>query len=428
LKSHYVIRSSMIAVLIFLLLPFSFSAGEFKLSDGNRVVFVGSTLIEREQESGYWETALTTRFPKANVTFRNLGWSGDTVFCDARAMFDSTDIGFQHLKDDLERLKPTVIILGYGTNESFDGEVGLPKFKQGLVKLLDMLTTTKARIIILSPPPQERMGPLLPDPAKHNHDLEFYRDILRQEAQKSGHAFVDLFDLLGAGGQKPSVRLLMDNGIHFTNVGYWHTGTILAQSLAGSQRWFVGIDKDATIQKTQSVQISKVQPMPLHFQTHDDILPTPPVPGRISDTRSQTSNASSDEPQLNERVLRVAGLAPGKYVLKIDGREVASASAEEWTAGVRLTNGPEFDQVEKLRQAIIEKNRLFFHRWRPQNETYLFGFRKQEQGKNASEIPEFDPLIAELEKKIAKLRVPVPHQYELSTETPRHREENGPKK
>ena len=78
--------------------------------------------------------------------------------------------------------------------------------------------------------------------------------------------------------------------------------------------------------------------------------------------------------------------------------------------------GPEFDQAEQLRQAIIEKNRLYFHRWRPQNETYLFGFRKHEQGKNAVEIPKFDPLIAAKEAEIAKLRVPVAHVYEIKPE------------
>ena len=57
-----------------------------------------------------------------------------------------------------------------------------------------------------------------------------------------------------------------------------------------------------------------------------------------------------------------------------------------------------------LTRKILEKNRLFFHRWRPQNETYLFGFRKHEQGNNGVEIPQFDPLIAEKEKQIATLR------------------------
>jgi lysophospholipase L1-like esterase len=57
-----------------------------------------------------------------------------------------------------------------------------------------------------------------------------------------------------------------------------------------------------------------------------------------------------------------------------------------------------------LTKTILEKNRLFFHRWRPQNETYLFGFRKHEQGNNGVEIPQFDPLVAEKEKEIARLR------------------------
>jgi lysophospholipase L1-like esterase len=60
---------------------------------------------------------------------------------------------------------------------------------------------------------------------------------------------------------------------------------------------------------------------------------------------------------------------------------------------------PEAD--EALRALVVEKNRLFFHRWRPANETYLFGFRKHEQGRNAAEMPMFDPLVEKAEKAIA---------------------------
>lgn len=56
---------------------------------------------------------------------------------------------------------------------------------------------------------------------------------------------------------------------------------------------------------------------------------------------------------------------------------------------------------EALRALVVEKNRLFFHRWRPANETYLFGFRKHEQGRNAAEMPMFDPLIEKAEEAIA---------------------------
>ena len=53
-----------------------------------------------------------------------------------------------------------------------------------------------------------------------------------------------------------------------------------------------------------------------------------------------------------------------------------------------------------LRRLVVEKNRLFFHRWRPANETYIFLFRKHEQGNNAVEIPQFDPLVEAAEARV----------------------------
>jgi hypothetical protein len=125
-------------------------------------------------------------------------------------------------------------------------------------------------------------------------------------------------------------------------------------------------------------------------------------------------------------------MKPGKYRLKIDGKIAPLTNLHrvinglppqetfDWTGKlndnadfIAAAEGPSHDQVEQLRQTIIAKNELYFHRWRPQNETYLFLFRKHEQGNNAVEIPKFDPLIAEKEKEIAKLRQPVEHVYQL---------------
>src|SRR5262245_12150194 len=92
---------------------------DFELYDGDRVVFVGNTFIERDQVYGYLETMLTTRWPERDVTFRNLGWSGDTVWGEARARFGSAEDGFQHLKEHIESIKPTVLFVAYGANESF---------------------------------------------------------------------------------------------------------------------------------------------------------------------------------------------------------------------------------------------------------------------------------------------------------------------
>ena len=64
-------------------------------------------------------------------------------------------------------------------------------------------------------------------------------------------------------------------------------------------------------------------------------------------------------------------------------------------------------KLQPLRKVILEKNRLFFNKWRPQNATYITGFRKHEQGQHEAEFPLFDPLVAEQEAHIAKLRLDV---------------------
>ena len=59
------------------------------LHSGDRVALVGGGLIERARLNGYLESALTLGAgPKVSgLKFRNLGWSGDTVFNDARSYF-----------------------------------------------------------------------------------------------------------------------------------------------------------------------------------------------------------------------------------------------------------------------------------------------------------------------------------------------------
>ncbi len=57
---------------------------------------------------------------------------------------------------------------------------------------------------------------------------------------------------------------------------------------------------------------------------------------------------------------------------------------------------------EFVRSELRRKNELFFHSWRPQNQTYLFSFRKHEQGRNAADLPKFLPYVEEAEKVVAK--------------------------
>ncbi|HZM03373.1 MAG TPA: PVC-type heme-binding CxxCH protein [Candidatus Saccharimonadales bacterium] len=292
-------------LLVSLSAPLARAHPKFELQEGDRVVLVGDTLIEREQESGWLETAMAAGFDDRHFTVRNLGWSADTPAGESRASFDFTDPtkGFSLLKQEIATAKPTVVVIGYGMASSFSGEAGLAKFKTDLNRLIDTVQGASAqpvRFVILSPLRHEKLPAPLPNPARHNAQLVLYTEALRDIAARRGFPFVDLFDW------KPSGRIqaFTANGIHPTPEGY----RLLALEVARQLGWKLSLTK----------------------------------------------------------------------------------------AGSKT--------IEALRQTVIHKDQLFFDRWRPQNETYLFGFRKHEQGQNAHEIPEFDPLVKEAEESIARFQ------------------------
>jgi len=172
---------------------------QFEPREGDRIVLVGDTLIEREQESGWLETTLYSSFPDRHFTVRNLGWSADTPAGESRASFDFADPrkGFDVLAGQLAKAKPTVVFVGYGMASSFAGEEGLQKFEQDLDRLMRTIkdeATNQVRFVVLSPLRHYQMPAPLPDPKKHNASLSEYSEALREAAWRVQAPFVDLFD------------------------------------------------------------------------------------------------------------------------------------------------------------------------------------------------------------------------------------------
>lgn len=284
--------------------PAEVKAFEFK--DGDKLVLLGGTHLEREQRYAHLETALTLALGEKSVSVRNLAWSADTVYGDARSYFGPPSEGLQRLESQLDLLKPTVVMLNYGTDLAHAGLKQLPDFLTAYRNLLDLIRKVSpgVRLIIASPPPLENLGPPLPDQADANKNLHSLREALAKFAKSQNAWFIDWFELMG-GQPKPGrvQNPLTENGIHFTSAGYQKLAQVTLKALGLSQ--------------------------------------------------PDVSNPS----------------------------------------------------VEALRKEVLKKDFLFFNRYRPQNETYLFGFRKHEQGQNAKEIPMFDPLLAEADKTIHALKL-----------------------
>ena len=368
--------------------------GLFEFRDGDRVVFLGSGFIERLQNTGYLETMLTAAMPSKNITFRNLGWSGDTVWGDARAVFGSRADGFKRLLSDVALCKPTVLIVCYGENEAYAGETGLEEFRSGMNTLLDSLEATGARIVLLGPRQHEKMKPPLPDPAKYNAVLRKYNDVIGQVAKERGHGFIDLYEAnVFDAGEGPF--FLTDNGIHYHSTGDFFVSRQLARSFGIPSRFpRVTIDVIAKSYDATYAVLTEVEFNPPSVKFEVD-----------------THHLLDDG--VNSPLLTFWNLPAGEYELFIDGKKNSSREENYFSFPRSYVVSESGNRTEQMRQLINEKNTLFFHRYRPQNETYLFLFRKHEQGNNAVEIPQFDPLIADLEKKIAELKQPVKQKYEL---------------
>ncbi len=314
------------------------SPAKLALNSGDSIVFIGNTFFERSQRYGHLETALELAAGPdvTGLKFRNLGWSGDSVFGDARSYFGAPKEGRDRLDKGISELKPNVLFFCYGTGAAMSegtewtfekqvnsGDAAPTSFEGGLAAFLDgygkLIDRSKAaageglrEIVLISPPPLENLGAPLPDQIENNKRLTRYRDAIRKLAKEKGARFVDLFAAMGGdrASGKITIPALTDNGIHYGDAGYEKIASALITGLG---------------------------------------LTTP------------------------------------------DG----------------LVNDAVQEKVDELRDAIVKKNRTFFHRWRPANETYLFLFRKHEQGNNAKEIPMFDPIIEQQENEIGKLRTAV---------------------
>jgi hypothetical protein len=380
-------------------------APKVEFNDTERIVFLGNEFFDHERDQCYIETLLTTRFPDKNLIFRNLGYSGDNVWCDARTLcsgwdqFGPPEQGFERLKKLLGQIKPTLIFVAYGMNESFQGETGLQHFRDGLNRVLDMLSETGARVVLVSPIPHENLGPPLPDPAAHNRELIAYTDVIRQTAADRSMPFINL--LAGMAEQSPRAagKALTSDGIHLTPIGYRKAAMLIEREIGDPARgWAINLDAASGTVGTVGISVKDVSHHAdrVAFSATADILPVPlPAP--------------ADEVPM----IQVRNLAPGQYSLRIDDRSVVTATAPDWAIGVTIAAGPDADQTEALRKLIVEKNFDFFNYWRPENDTYIFGYRKHEQGRNAVEIPRFEEMIPAKEAEIARLRAPVSHSFVL---------------
>ena len=276
----------------------------FGFKQNGKVIFLGNAFFENAIDNGEIETTFSLCFPGKNITFRNIGWSGDNVYGHARTRargggrFGNPEEGFNILAKQITDLKPDKIFIAYGFNESFDDDAGVHAYGKGLNRLLEMLRQHCPELILISALPMENGFGI---PADHiearNKELKKYAETTKEIAFEGKYRFIDLFTPFSKETKYTT------NGIHLSVNGYRKAGKLIAEALA---------------------------------------FPTP--------------------------------------VIKIES-----------------------EKADKIRNTIIKKNTLFFHRWRPRNDAFVYGERKDEQRIAQEEPEQIEPFIAKQEAAITLL-------------------------
>jgi hypothetical protein len=388
---------------------------------------VGATFFERAQLSEHLEATLAGTLGDKHVTFRNLGWSADTTYADSRGIFDRPEVGYLRMVEHIRAEEPTVAMICYGQNEALTSGLTPEQYSDQLGRLLDELTASGIACVLVSPHELLPATPPVPSPSRFNSRIKVYSETTGSVAQSRGLLFVDVFSgftkqlrdidyainscykLPPEQESKPAssdsltasiYHSLAENGMHFTDYGYACASLAFRDRLLNIPANLPVVEVDGSTKTVTSTdaEIRNIKWNPddstmVSFEVQEKMLSSLPLV--IS-----AGAASAKDVSLNGGVI-----SHGEESQTLRQRSFLAAKDSQFKQGRSFATevNPQYEAIRKL---LLKKNELYFHRWRPQNITYLFGFRKHEQGNNAADIAKFDPFIQDLEKQIHELQQP----------------------
>jgi hypothetical protein len=431
------IRSLRIS-LVGLLTAVSAMAGDFLICSGDRVVFLGDSITEQRLYTTYIEAYALTRHPDWKLTFRNVGWGGDTSWLRQRAhpnenqLFAADDAAQQQMVEDsvgrgLARdvlpLKPTFVTVKFGMNDhsyqAFREDI-FRAYVRSQTQIAKILEANGARVAFLTPQPIEDKRPD-PDKDPRNQSLRKFSDGLKEVADKEHATFVDQFDpfmaiMLKERASNPSAVIGGGDAVHPGAIGH----TIMAWAVLkglGASASVSSAELDAAAKKVVKSDACKISNLnvaegAVSFDRLDKALPLP-----IDPKAEPALKLAPILEDLSLYELRVSNLPKGTWQVTIDGESAGTLNAETlaqgWNASV--APGPITAQSRELLSQIFKKNNLYFERWRS---VQLYSFPGWAQGpdveaRRTTELARLDQQIAENEAAIDKLRQPKSHRFEL---------------
>jgi len=393
------------------------AAADFAIHDGDRVVLLGDSITEQRLYTTVIEAYTLARFPQWKLSFRNIGWGGDTA-----------QGGLGRAPRDMMPLKPTFVTIDFGMNDhgyrAYDENI----FKNYIEKqtgLVSLLKSASARVALVTPQPIEDKRPD-PDKDVRNESLRKMSDGLREIATKEGVLFADQFDpymavMLKARQADPAVTIGGGDAVHPGPVGHTIMAWAILKAL-GAPAAVSSAEVNGTTGKVVSatgckITDAKVAAGVVSFTRKDAALPMPIDPSAEPVTKLIPLLAD-----LSRYELKVTGLTAPKYQLLIDDKPATVLTAQELAQGcnLTLTAGPITEQTRQLWTMVVEKNNVFFNRWRSVQLYEPPGWAKTPAFETAreKELSTLDAQITQLETKINAARQPQPHTFVLKPAAP----------
>ena len=358
---------------LFVMISWAWSADEFLIRDGDRVVFWGDSITDNAYYPRSVENFVISRCPKWNVEFHNLGWGGDRTTT------------LERMKRDLPQYNPTLVTIKLGMNDGSYMEFtqeNFDKYINGYCRLLDFLReATTARIVLITTVPYET--DVMPVRKRNNQDFDMsvYNDTLRRfsdgvvELAKEYKA--DLIDLNALYAQMLKESKAKDSGFKLSGdaihpnvngqayMAYFilmglHAPGAIADVIVDAKAKTIVQEKGAFIRnlKCEGDQISftrQDRALPFRFSSEDQF------DARVIQKEKWYNDLNRDR-------FTVKNLPQPYALLSMDGEAIAVLSREQLEAGINLSllpNSPMLKHGALLADMMTEiRHKTEYTRWR----------------------------------------------------------------
>ncbi len=411
------------------------AAEAFPLQEGDTWVMAGDSITAQHLHSNYFEAFCYARYPKMTFRFRNSGVGGDTI-PKVLARFDW----------DVAPWKPTVVSVELGMNDK--GGSTTEQYLANMGQLAQKIQSVKARPVFFAASPVNN-GSTLGKPTGGNDRLHEYATALKPFAAEQKAPYADQFHALIDvwGKNKPRENLansinqlkalaqddkldgvedlrkflaaqakaegapvsMMGDAVHPGPTGQLMMAAALLKELgANGFVSSVSIDKKGMLKEAKGCEITGIKwtEGKLEFDRTDEALAFP-----IPDEARPVLALCPEVLELSLYTLKVPAIAEACQV-KINGKTVGVATAEELWRGVNLTrfaDGPIAAQGKEVLAAVDAKEKLV-GQWR--NQSKVVHAPKPPEGAEAK-LAELTKQVEEADAKIREAAKPRKLHFEL---------------